>query len=267
MTEEFVVESAPAASIETSQAPGLSDSGVPVHLVPEASMEELVPAVEALLLATGEPLSLSSLADLLDVDRSAAQKAIDLLCARFAGDEHGITLVELAGGFQFATKSRYAELIEKMLKEIKKVRLSPAALETLAIVAYRQPVTRAEIEAVRGGNVDGVMKTLLDRELLKISGKKDEPGKPLLYGTTENFLLQFGLRSIKDLPPLSEFDEIARARATGEIEEVGPNWEEISTSQRDALDALAAAAERELGDLDERIKSLKPPKVVTLDEK
>lgn len=223
-------------------------------------------AVEALLLATGEPLSDKAIADLLGVEKKYTAALIEKLREKYSGPEFGIHIIELAGGFQFATKPEHSDLIDALLKEIKKVRLSPASLETLAIIAYRQPVTRTEIEEIRGVNVDGVMKTLIERELVKIVGKKDEPGRPLLYGTTENFLLHFGLRSLKDLPPLSEFDEIARARASGEVEDEPTDWGALSDSQREALDSLASAAERELADIDDRLKSMKPPKVVTIEE-
>ncbi len=223
----------------------------------------ILASVEALLFATGEPLAVNDLVSLLKAPRIVVEEALGMLAARYGSGEHGITAVEIAGGWQLGTKPEFAPLIEAMLTEIKRVRLSPAALETLAIIAYRQPVTRAEIEAIRGVNIDGVMKTLLDRELIRIMGKKEEVGRPLLYGTTENFLMHFGLRGIKDLPPLTEYDEIARARAEGAKEESGPDWFSITENQREALDALAEAAEKELADLDAKLKQLKPPKVDT----
>lgn len=223
-------------------------------------------AIEALLFVTGEPVELKTIGELLDVPRPDAQAAIDVLRARFESEEHGIGIVEIAGGFQLGTKPEHADLISRMLKEIKRIRLSVPAMETLSIVAYRQPVTKAQVEEIRGVNIDGVMKTLLERELIKIVGKKDEPGRPLLFGTTDAFLIQFALKSLSDLPPLSQFDEIAKARAAGEIGvDAPPDWQAISESQRESLEALSAAAEKELGQLDERLKNLRPPKVVVLE--
>jgi segregation and condensation protein B len=243
---------------ETDSAEG---EGAPDVVAIPAGPDDLMAPLEALLLATGEPLSTGDLASLLRARKEVVLEALEKLRARFADSSHGLDVVEIAGGWQLGTKPAFSPLIEKMLREIRKVRLSPAALETLAIIAYRQPVTRAEIEAIRGVNVDGVMKTLLDRDLIRITGKKDEVGKPLLYGSSENFLMHFGLRGLSDLPPLSEFDEIARAKADVVSESKGPDWYAISTSQREALDALQDAAERELSDLDAKLKAIKPPKV------
>jgi segregation and condensation protein B len=219
-------------------------------------------ALEALLFATGDPLSAGELAELLEISRPEVAVAVVRLKERYAAAEHGLDVVEIAGGFQLGTRPEHAELIERMLREVRRVRLSPASLETLSIIAYRQPVTRAEIEAIRGVNVDGVMKTLLDRDLIRITGKKEEVGRPLLYGTTDPFLMHFGLRAVTDLPPLSEFDEIARARADRASEEPKEDWFATTESQREALEALAGAAERELADLDVKLAALKPPKVV-----
>lgn len=264
MTDEEIQEPAAAEGVVEAVEDAPAAEPAPA---PPADPAEFCAAIEAMLLATGEPLSLGTLADLLGVKKSVVEAAIALLKERYAAGERGIALVEIAGGFQFGTKPEHAGLIERMLKEVRKVRLSPAALETLAIIAYRQPVTRAEIEAIRGVNIDGVMKTLLDRELIKITGKKEEPGRPLLYGTTEGFLMHFGLNQLSDLPPLSEYDEIAKARAMGEMQEENvPDWMAISEQQRESLNELASAAERELADLDEKLKTLKPPKVVVVED-
>ena len=230
------------------------------------NIDVLLPSLEAVLLATADPLSLRALANLLGVKSGVISTLMDRLKERLAGNEHGIDVIEIAGGYQFCTKAAHAGIVEKMLKEVKKVRLSPAALETLAIISYRQPVTRADVEAIRGVNCDSSMKTLLERELLKIVGKKDEPGRPLLYGTTEIFLKHFGLKNVEDLPPLSEFKEIVEARGN-ELEEVEPtDWEAVTESQREALDALSTAAERELSQIDEKIAEFKPRKVVVIED-
>lgn len=220
----------------------------------------LAAKIEALLLATGEPISVSAIAGLVEASKSEVEESLRSLQSDCAAENRGINVVEIAGGWQLATKAEHAPLIEAMLREVRKVRLSPASLETLAIIAYRQPITRAEVEQIRGVNIDGVMKTLLDRDLVRITGKKEEVGRPLLYGTTDNFLMRFGLKNLSDLPPLSEFDEIARSKAES-VSEEAPDWGAISEGQRGALEALTEAAERELTDLDARLAQIKPPKV------
>ncbi len=238
-------------------------AGTPAIEEPSAPLPAML---EALLLATGEPLSTATLAHLVKRKPAEVTAALEALQASYAGDERGLLVVEIAGGWQFGTKPVHAPLIEKMLKEVRHVRLSPAALETLAIIAYRQPITRAEIEAIRGVNVDGVLSTLMDRELVKMVGRKEEVGRPVLYGTSEAFLMHFGLRSLGDLPPLSEFEEIARARADVGEYSAGPNWHALSDEQRAALEELQQAADRELADVDARLRELRPPKVKALHE-
>ncbi|RMH56870.1 MAG: SMC-Scp complex subunit ScpB [Candidatus Hydrogenedentota bacterium] len=233
----------------------------------EPSDEEIRSGIEALLFVTGEPVSEARLAALLGASRARVREALGTLAESCEAPDRGIFPIEVAGGWQLATKERHRELIEALVRDIRRVRLSSAALETLAIIAYRQPVTRSEIEEIRGVNVDGVMKTLLEKRLIRIVGKKEEPGRPLLYGTTDEFLLHFGLKSLKDLPPLSEFEEIAAARAALEgDEEKVQDWHEITEPRRRSLEALQQAAERELGDLDGRLQRLKPPRVVTFEE-
>jgi len=238
----------------------LAESGVNLERKPE----ELFASLEALLLATCEPLTVKELVSLLDLPKKIIEQSLTELKAKYDSGEHGISVLDIAGGWQFGTKPEFASLIESMLTEVKRVRLSPAALETLAIISYRQPITRADIEVIRGVNVDGVMKTLLDKELIRIVGKKEEVGRPLLYGTTENFLMNFGLMSLSDLPPLSEYDEIAKAKAEG-VEEKKEDWFEFTENQRESLNALQNAAEKELANLDEKLSQLKPIKIEKLD--
>jgi segregation and condensation protein B len=143
-----------------------------------------------------------------EIDRALQELRED--CARRGGV---IELLEVAEGFEFGTRSDLAEWIQKMDHYKYHRHLSRPALETLAIIAYRQPVTRPEIESIRGVNVDGVVRTLLEKKLIRIMGRKDVPGKPIVYGTTSGFLLHFGLRGISDLPSPSEFlDEGALER-------------------------------------------------------
>jgi segregation and condensation protein B len=123
----------------------------------------------------------------------------------------GVQLVEVAGGFQLVTRPEYAPWIKRLEKSKPAPKLSRSALESLAVIAYKQPIVRAEIEQIRGVETSGVLKTLLERKLVRIVGRKDEPGRPILYGTTKYFLQHFGLRDLSELPPLREFKELGEA--------------------------------------------------------
>ncbi|MFO7766574.1 MAG: SMC-Scp complex subunit ScpB [Pelovirga sp.] len=167
-------------------------------------MTELKALVEAFLFVSEAPLSIDKLAELAETDRNEIKSVTAELMAQYNATGHGIRLMEVAGGLQFRTAPHLASGLRRLQKE-RPAKMSPAALETLAIIAYRQPVTRAEIEYLRGVDSGGVMKTLLERNLLRILGKKDVPGRPLLYGTTRFFLEMFGLKDLNDLPTLKEF--------------------------------------------------------------
>lgn len=167
-------------------------------------MTELRAVIEAFLFVAGTPLSLDKLADLTEADKTAIKNSITVLTEEYSQSGRGIRLFEISGGYQFRSDPELAPRLRRLQKE-RVQRLSAAALETLAIIAYRQPVTRAEIEYLRGVDSGGVMKTLLERNLLRILGKKDVPGRPLLYGTSRYFLELFGLKDLNDLPTLKEF--------------------------------------------------------------
>jgi segregation and condensation protein B len=136
---------------------------------------------------------------------------VDMLLGELRGEyelqQRGFRLTEIAGGYQLVTDARFESQLKRFYQTRLKRRLSQATLETLSIIAYRQPVTRADIEFIRGVNVDGALRTLLEKDLVKIAGKKDVPGRPLLYGTTKTFLEHFGLNAVDELPPLSQFTE------------------------------------------------------------
>ncbi|MDE2572840.1 MAG: SMC-Scp complex subunit ScpB [bacterium] len=157
--------------------------------------------IEALLFVAGEALSLKDLARLTRCAETEVAAALQRIDESFSG--RGIVLREIAGGYRFATAAEARDVVEAYLLP-PKTSLSPAAMETLAIVAYLQPVTKAEIEQLRGVNVDGVIKTLAERRLLAEAGRKDVVGRPILYKTSDEFLESFGLRSLNDLPPLEE---------------------------------------------------------------
>lgn len=167
-------------------------------------MAELVKIIEAYIFAADNPLSLDRICTLLEKPRAEVRTVIDMLLQEYAQGERGFYLAEVAGGYQFRTDAEFAPWLRKLSKD-RPFRFSSAALETLAIIAYRQPVTRAEIEYLRGVDSGGVMKTLLEKNLLRILGKKDVPGRPLMYGTSRHFLELFGLKALQDLPTLKEF--------------------------------------------------------------
>lgn len=159
--------------------------------------------VEALLLASPEPLTLRRLAEVMELDERSARALIDDLRQDFENSTRGIVLQEVAGGYQLVTHPACAEWVQKLVAP-RASSLSHAALETLAIVAYRQPVTRGEIEQVRGVNADASVRTLLDRHMIREVGRREVPGRPILYGTTKEFLLYFGLKDLSELPALPE---------------------------------------------------------------
>jgi segregation and condensation protein B len=174
--------------------------------------------LEALLFVAEEPVSLDKLKEILDAySRREIAAFLEELRASYEG--RGLQLVEVAGGYRLATRPELAPWIRK-LQTAKPARLSRAALETLAIIAYRQPITRPEIEAIRGVTVDGVLKTLTERDLIRILGRKPEPGRPLLYGTSRAFLEYFGFKDLSELPALREIEElVAEPGPSGEGEE------------------------------------------------
>lgn len=165
--------------------------------------------LEALLFATDQPLTVEKLAGFFpDVDRKAVREAIDELRAEYDRDEHAFTVVEFGGGYSISTRPDHAALVRRLFRGRRKQRLSRAALEVLAIVAYKQPVTRLEIEEIRGVSASGVLGTLLERDLVHIVGRAETLGHPLLYGSTKAFLDYLGLTNVRDLPQLSELEDL-----------------------------------------------------------
>lgn len=170
-------------------------------------MTDLKSLVEALLFVSDDPLTLDKLALLTEADRTDVKSVLGELVEQYMLKSSGIFLAEVAGGYQFRTHPKLAPWLRRLHKD-RPARMSQAALETLAIIAYRQPVTRAEVEYLRGVDSGGVVKTLLERNLLRILGKKDVPGRPLLYGTSRYFLEFFGLKGLNDLPTLKELSAL-----------------------------------------------------------
>lgn len=186
----------------------------------------LLAALEALLFAVGTPVGIVALCDALDgADPGEVQDALAALEARYQGESHGLTLEAVAGGWQLRTQARFASTVLR-LRGGKPQKLSPAALETLAVVAYRQPVTRPEVEEVRGVDAGGVLKVLLERGIVRVAGRRDEPGRPLEYATTDTFLTLFGLPGISALPTLREREELVSDRDEVELPADGDVAEE-----------------------------------------
>ncbi len=175
--------------------------------------EKLTAIIETLIFASEKPLKvkyIEQVMSVIDLGELTIPGLIETLKAGYASEESGIELVEVAEGWQFRTKPQFAEWI-KRLNTVRPSKLSAPAMETLAIVAYRQPITRAEIDYVRGVDSGGVIKTLLDKRLIKIIGKKELPGRPLVYGTTQEFLEVFSLKDISALPNLQDIKQMSSA--------------------------------------------------------
>lgn len=177
--------------------------------------------LEALLFVSEAPLSFERIEQVLE-DRSAAEitSLLDQLRQRLQGEDRGLALVEVAGGYRLMTKPEMAPWIQRF-QMAKPARLSKAALETLAIIAYKQPITKPEVEAIRGVMVDGVMKTLMDRDLVRVLGRKPEVGRPILYGTSRDFLEYFGLKDLSELPSLKEIESLALNAPEDEVSREG----------------------------------------------
>jgi segregation and condensation protein B len=160
--------------------------------------------IEALVFVSESPVGLDSIREVLgDIPKKDLQRMLGEMIEEYKTAPRGFTLIEVGGGYQFRTRTEYAEWVKK-LKKIKPFALSQPSLETLAILAYKQPVLRTEIEKIRGVDSGGVLRTLLEKKLIKILGKKDVPGKPLVYGTSKRFLEMFGLKDLSGLPTLKD---------------------------------------------------------------
>ncbi|MGQ0811625.1 MAG: SMC-Scp complex subunit ScpB [Nitrospiraceae bacterium] len=170
---------------------------------------ELKAIVEALLFVSHEPLPVARLVSLLGaVSKREVEQVLQQLGEDLDQEGRGVQLVELAGGYRVVTRAEYAPWIKRLNKTKAAAKLSRSALESLAIIAYKQPVVRGEIEGIRGVETSGVLRTLLERKLVRMVGRKDVPGRPIMYGTTKFFLEHFGLNDLSDLPPLREFKEL-----------------------------------------------------------
>lgn len=187
--------------------------------------EKIKSILESLLFINERPIEISELIQVLEIDKNEIENSLEELSADYQGRQSGICIVKVAGGYQMCSSPENELWVKKMYRERGRQKLSIASLETLAIVAYKQPITRVEIEAIRGVNVDGVVRNLLELGLIKISGRKEVIGRPFLYTTTRTFLEYFGINSLKDLPKLEDF--MSLAEKDNLIKNTTSNLEEI----------------------------------------
>lgn len=199
---------------------------------------ELMGAAEALLFVSDEPVSSAKLAAILEISPVEMDEVLTELAAEYADENRGMQLREVAGGWRFYSHPAYHDLIERYVISWDTRRLSQAGLEVLAIIAYHQPVTRAGINAIRGVNSEGVVSSLVEKGLVREMGRDEAPGNAILYGTTRSFLERFGLKSVKDLPPLEDFapDEESREYIRERLSGMDEQRRQMSFDEEDALD-------------------------------
>jgi segregation and condensation protein B len=202
---------------ETAPLPDSAISNLSSNL--DLPDEQLRAVVEAVIYVTDEPLSADQIATALQQPAARIGRVLEELAAEYNKPEHGLTIREVAGGYKMSTKAEHHEGIRAFVKNLKPpLKLSLPALETLALIAYKQPITAPEIMEVRGVQGAGVIKTLIDRKLIATSGRKAVVGKPILYKTTKEFLVQFGLKDLSELPTLKEFEELGRLSMGEDLE-------------------------------------------------
>jgi segregation and condensation protein B len=173
--------------------------------------EERKAALEAIIYAADEPATIEQLAAALGAEKLAVQSSLDELVASYASEDRGIEVRAVAGGYKMYTKPQHHDVVRRFIKSLRPpLRLTMPALETLAVISYKQPVTAPEIQEIRGVNTSGVLKTLLDKRLITTAGRKEVIGRPILYRTSKEFLMRFGLSDLQELPSLKEFEALAR---------------------------------------------------------
>lgn len=184
----------------------------------ELDLDQLAGVLQSLIFVSGDPVPFKRLCETLELPEEQVREGLQHLNETLEADVSGIQLMEVAGGLQLRTRPVYSAYVNRFLERKRTFTLSGAALETLAIIAYKQPITRAEIEAIRGVGVDGVLKSLLDKRFVKVVGVKEAPGRPNLYGSTKHFLEHFGINSLKDLPPIENIEETFSSHSASEEE-------------------------------------------------
>jgi segregation and condensation protein B len=203
-----MTEQAKAAKLSEDEVTETTDTSEIVG-TREISDAELKSIAEALIFVADEPLNVKTIADVLKVDLPAVEKAIRELVAECDARNGGLQLREIAGGWQIATRPEHHEQVRAYLKSKPSAKLSLASLETLAVIAYKQPVTVPEILEIRGVQSPSAIKTLLDKRLIVARGRKETVGRPMMYGTSKEFLIQFGLKDLTELPSIEDFQDLA----------------------------------------------------------
>jgi len=205
--------------------------------------EERKAALEAIIYAADEPATIEQLAAALGEDKIIVQTSLDELVASYATEDRGVEIRAVAGGYKMYTKPQHHDVVRRFIKSLRPpLRLSMPALETLAVIAYKQPVTGPEISEIRGVNSSGVIATLLDKRLITTAGRKEVMGRPILYKSSKEFLMRFGLSDLQELPSLKEFEALAR-EALGSDVGIAPTTEEslLAEPTADTLENLTAA--------------------------
>ena len=205
--------------------------------------EERKAALEAIIYAADEPATIEQLASTLGEEKMIVQASLDELVASYSAEERGIEIRAVAGGYKVYTKPQHHDVVRRFIKSLRPpLRLSMPALETLAVIAYKQPVTGPEISEIRGVNSSGVLATLLDKRLITTAGRKEVMGRPILYKSSKEFLMRFGLSDLQELPSLKEFEALAR-EALGSDMGVAPTTEEemLAAPYADTLENLSPA--------------------------
>ena len=187
----------------------MSEQAAEMAEQPARSTTDLVAAVEAIIFVSDEPVTTKLPADVLGEERQSIEAAVEQLVSEYENRDSGLQLREVAGGWQIATRTQYHEEVRDFLKTRPSAKLSLAALETLAVIAYKQPVTVPEILEIRGVQSASAIHTLLEKRLIATKGHKETVGRPMLYGTSKEFLLQFGLKDLTELPSIEDFEDLA----------------------------------------------------------
>ena len=215
--------------------------------------EQIKAAVESIIYAADEPATLDQIANALGVEKPVARAALDLLVASYQTDDRGIEVRKVAGGWKVYTKPQHHDVVRKFIKSLQPpLRLTMPALETLAVIAYKQPVTVPEINEIRGVHVGGVIKTLLEKRLITTAGRKEVIGRPILYKTSKQFMMRFGLSDLDELPSLKEFEQLAQA-ALGSDSGIAPSepGEAIAAEPSESPEAAQIRESGESNDLAE----------------
>ena len=224
--------------------------------------QEMQSALEAIIYAADEPATIGQLAEAVGGEKTDVRAALDLLVAAYQTDDHGIEIRKVAGGWKLYTKPQHHDVVRKFIKSLRPpVRLTMPALETLSVVAYKQPVTAPEINEIRGVNCGGVLKTLLEKRLITTAGRKAVIGRPILYRTSKDFLMRFGLSDLEELPSLKEFEQLAQA-ALGADEGIAPIEPEAGEAQGDGGGSNGSTAMAVEGETAADAEAFSEPKTV-----